>query len=170
MCDLRCSVRPKLCTPVDNSPVIMPSYVACQPCARSWKCLRPKSAVAGSGTYRDAPTRGHSANRPHCADSVVQGRIWQNQPEDGVYEYSRVALHIKGAPAVEYLGCRSERGRADCQCRRVPGSVTLVPGVCTWHLAEVALHGSRRRGSQRRRMEVVGRVRSRGRWRLPNRS
>lgn len=56
---------------------------------------------------------------------------------------------------MEYLGCRSERGEVGCECRRVPGGVTLVPGVCTWHLAEVVVHRSSRRGSQRHRMEVV---------------
>lgn len=40
-----------------------------------------------------------------------------------------------------------------------------MPGVCTWHLAEVVIHRSSRRGSQRHKMEVVGTVRSGGRCR-----
>lgn len=40
--------------------------------------------------------------------------------------------------------------------------VTLVPGVCAWHLAEVVVHGSSGRGSQKTQDGVLdGTVRSR---------
>lgn len=39
-----------------------------------------------------------------------------------------------------------------------------MPGVCTWHLAEVVVHRSSGRGSQRRRIELVVMVCSRGQW------